>query len=130
MTMLGLTRAVRASAIAFAIFPIAGCGGQGRAETDGAHQPAATAARTVVDDGRVSGRSGSDGSASALDVESEAMMDSTWIEQHHFNVYQRFRAMLDADSRDPGAATHDGTSGPEDDDDFPCPGSGLIKPDE
>lgn len=130
MTMLGLTRAVRASAFAFAIFPIAGCGGQGRAETDGAHQLAATAARTVADDGRGPERSGSDDIAPALDMKPEAMVDPTWIEQHHFNVYQRFRAMLDADSRDPGAAVRGGTSGPDDDDDFPCPGNGLIKPDE
>lgn len=93
MIMLSLTRAVTASAIAFAVIQATGCSGHGAAEN---RAPAYLAA--VPGQESPPGRDDNGATRATEAAGARRMMHPTGVELHHFNVYKDFRAMLDAAS--------------------------------
>lgn len=126
MIMLCLTFAMEASAIAFAIFAIAGCSGRSAAENTGAAYLATAPAETAVRGAVLLPRDRS-GAAPMIEAETQRMMQPTSIEQRHFNIYKNFRAILDAASDAHGSHLRTTLNRSDDADDLTCSSNGLIK---
>ena len=127
MIMHCLTRAMEASAIAFAIFAIAGCGGHGAAENAGAANLAAAPS------GAASGETAllaQESVATTSVADTLPTLLPTFAEQRHFNAYKSFRAMLDATSDAHSSCRRVAADTPGVPDYFECSSNSLIKLDD
>lgn len=93
MIMQCLTRAMEASAIAFAIFAITGCSGRSAAANAEAAARSGASPSVTASDTRAQQE---DDEAPVVEAQAHRVMQHTLVEQYHFNAYRKFNAMLDA----------------------------------